>query len=252
MENNLNAKVEQLRSELIKLGVSLITDEPEYLIKFLRARSLDVTSSVALIKSYTDYKAANPLMFNLPYRLKPVFDSNLMRILNTRSKTGEAIILFKPGNWNPSLFNFDRILSASLLTMEQAALDSETQKTGALLISDMECFGWKQMRHFSPFNAKKLATILEKVAPLRINEVVIFNQMKIAEMAWAVIKPFLSETLRCRVSFHGTDYKYFESKLQDNSMLPASIGGQSGQLAGSDHYRNLTNNESLFKSFGYS
>ncbi|XP_053213822.1 alpha-tocopherol transfer protein-like [Panonychus citri] len=251
MENELTEKVEQLRAELTKIGIRPLVDQPEYLIKFLRARSSDVTSTVTLMKSYLDYKGANPNIFNLPYRLKPVFDANVMRLLDTRSKVGEALVLFKPGYWNPSSFNFDGLLSAALITFEQAALDSETQKAGVLLISDMDSFGWKQLKHFGPMAAKKLATVLEKVVPTRVNGVMIFNQSRIAEMAWAVIRPFLSEHLRSRVTFHGSDYQYLEQTIQDPTLLPATLGGQVALLECSDLYRNLANNENLYKSFGY-
>ncbi|XP_015791803.1 alpha-tocopherol transfer protein-like [Tetranychus urticae] len=252
MADNYTEKLEQLKSRFAEEGISPIVDDPEYLIKFLQARLLDVEKTVVLMKCYLDYKAGNPNMFSLPSRIKQIFDTNLMKILNTRSNSGEALILFRPGAWNPSLFNFDSILSAALISLEMAALSPESQKCGLIMISDMESFGWKQLKHFTPFQAKKLANIMEKIIPLRVNAITIFNQSKFAELAWTVIKPFLSEHLRSRVTFHGADYKHLEGFVQDYKSLPDSLGGQGGQLDCSDFYLNLANNESLFKSFGYS
>lgn len=58
---------------------------------------------------------------------------------------------------------------------------------------DMTGFGWKQLKSFGPFQARRTAELTEKLLPVCFKEIHIINESYLARMAYTLVKSFLSE-----------------------------------------------------------
>ena len=237
----LDKKVQELR-EVIKESKEKdlinVDFKDDLLIKFLRARNFDIQSCFELLKTWMETKSTNKHVFVLPSKLKIAFDNNIICALPKKSKKNEEILYMKIGHWNPSLFTCEMVQAATLVSYEKVALDESGQKNGIVGVLDMASFGWKQLRHFGPFQAKTTAFLIEKVAPIKLNAIHIINQSRFTDIAYVIIKPFLSENLKKKIHFYGSNYTEFY-KVIDQSNLPEDIGGGAGPFKSTQLYEKL-------------
>lgn len=58
----------------------------------------------------------------------------------------------------------------------------------------------KQIKAMSPSSIQRLLNLIQYAMPLRIKEIHIVKQPMIFEMIWVIMKPFLQEKMKKRVS----------------------------------------------------
>lgn len=58
----------------------------------------------------------------------------------------------------------------------------------------------KQIKAMSPSSIQRLLNLIQFAMPLRIKEIHIVKQPMIFEMIWVIMKPFLQEKMKKRVS----------------------------------------------------
>ena len=241
----LNEKVKELKeaikeckdNNLIKVNFS-----DDMYVKFLRAREFDIKATITLMRQWVETKSNNKQLFVLPSKLKVPYENNLITVLDQRAVNNEVVVILKAGNWNPSLFSFEQMQAAATAAYEKVSMSEENQLFGLINVLDLMGFGWKQLRHFGPFQAKSTAFLIEKVLPIKVNQIHLLNQSKIADIAYAIIKPFLSENLRKKIHFHGSSYTEFH-KVVDKRGLPEDFGGELGPFSSSKFYQELLQSE---------
>lgn len=84
-----------------------------------------------------------------------------------------------------------------------AQQEKSSQINGVVVIMDFDGLGMKQITGIQSGSTKRLLTFIQDAMPLRLKEVHFVKQPFIFNMVWALIKPFLKEKLKNRVSRRG-------------------------------------------------
>jgi len=189
----------------------------------------DYDRALHLIKQYYYLKANSPELFVAPKRLKCVFDAQTMTVLSKKCNTGEAVYVLEAGRWDPRKYNFDTLIAATIASMEKVIMDEVTQINGLICVIDMTDFGWSQLRRFGPSQAKKIVHIIEECLPIRFKAIHVINESTLADIAFTIMKPFLSEELRNKIIFHGSYLSELHS-IVPPEILPTEIGGIEGPI----------------------
>ncbi|CAG2170754.1 unnamed protein product [Oppiella nova] len=241
-ENWKERDIQALR-EIVQNETSLNSQSDDaFLLRFLRARMFDYDKALHLIKEYYYLKANNPELFVPPKQLKCVFDSKAMTVLPKKCLSGETVYVMSAGQWNPRKFSFDQLVAASIVSLEKAAMDEVTQINGLICIIDMKDFGWAQLRRFGPSQAKKMVHIIDECLPIRFKAIHVIHESTLADIAFTILKPFLSEELRQKITFHGSDLSDLHSIVSPD-ILPKEIGGHSGSIASDEWFDQIISSE---------
>lgn len=83
-----------------------------------------------------------------------------------------------------------------------AQLEKSTQICGGVVIYDFEGLGMKQIKAMTPSAIQRLLIFIQDAMPYRIKEIHFVRQPLIFEMVWTIMKPFLREKLKKRVSIN--------------------------------------------------
>ena len=131
---NIGELTDQLREKLASTR-NLKTDirhlDDSFLLKFLRSRDYNVNATSELITNYFAFRSTNPTYF------KPIADNqqlitalkdSIFSISPRYNSTGERVIFFRPGYWDPSKYDSLTLVAISVYIFEYALLDIETQK----------------------------------------------------------------------------------------------------------------------------
>jgi hypothetical protein len=202
----------------------------------------DYDRAFFLIKQYYYLRANNPELFVPPSRLRHVFEAKTMTLLPKKCNTGEAVYVLEAGRWDPRKYNFDTLIAGSIASMEKAIMDEVTQINGLICVIDMTDFGWAQLRRFGPSQAKKIVHIIDECLPIRFKAIHVINESTLADIAFTIIKPFLSEELRNKIIFHGNDLTELHSIISPE-ILPTEIGGIQGPIDSQLWFEELVSSE---------
>ena len=209
-----------------------------FLLRFLRARRFDYDGAFQLICDYYNLYANNQELFVPIEKLKCLFDFNVMTIANGRSIRDETVFLLRLGKWNPRKFSFDDIIAASIMSMEMIIKDDVTQINGVVCAIDMAGFGWHQLRKFGPSQAKKVIHILDKCLPVRIKTIYVVNESTLADIGFAIMRPFMSEELHDKIIFCGSNFNTLHQNIAPE-ILPSEFGGHFSKICSQDWYKQL-------------
>lgn len=116
-----------------------------------------------------------------------------------------------------------------------------------LIAVDMSGFGWKQLKHYGPFQAKKTADVTEKIMPIRFNEIHVINESYLARMAYNIVKNFLSDDFTNKIHFHGSDLTKLY-KIVSKDILPKEFGGKKGEFSSKSWFEKLMQNEAALQT----
>lgn len=219
--------IEALRDMLLAESSLKTPLDDCFLLRFLRARRFDYDGAFCLLCDYYRLHRSNPELFPPVANLKPLFEANLLStVTGGRSNLDESVFLLRLGRWDPRKFSFDDILAAAIKVMEWlTAEDDVAQINGIVSVIDMTGFGWSQLRKFGPGLAKKCIFIMEKCLPIRIKTIFIINESTLADIGFAIIKPFMSEELHEKIQFCGSNLRANVHAHIHPDLLPAEYGG---------------------------
>ena len=203
----------------------------------------DYDKALHLIKQYYFLRANNPELFVPPKQLKCVFDAKTMTVLPKKCISGETIFVIWAGRWEPRKFSFETFVAASIVSLEKAVMDEVTQINGVICIIDMSDFGWSQLRRFGPSQAKKMVHIIDECLPIRFKAIHVIHESTLADIAFTILKPFLSEELREKISFHGSDLADLHT-IVSRDILPIEIGGQNNLMSSQEWFDQIIASES--------
>lgn len=215
----------QLREKLIEdTFFSNRTLDDSFLLKFLRVREHNVEQTVELLKGYFKMRKDHPELFKLPSEVIEVFKDKVFTIGQHTNSSGELIMIFRPGFWNPTKYDAYQIAAGPVPFLEFAALDEGIQKHGLLEVLDFSNISWKQFMAMPPSLHKLSADLSERAVPINFKKVHVVNQGRIVDMLWTLMKPFLSQEMKQRICFHGSDFTQLHQDI-DKELLPKELGG---------------------------
>ena len=124
---------------------------------------------------------------------------------------------------------------------------------GIVALIDMDGFGWDHMMQLSVDYIRNVVSLVQNSFPIRFREIHIIKESYLFDMTFALVKPFLSEKIRNRIRFHGSDWESLHKAISP-SILPRDYGGKQPPFDNSQLKDALENLEEYFQElqgFGY-
>ncbi|XP_028327708.1 alpha-tocopherol transfer protein [Gouania willdenowi] len=199
----------------------------QFLIKFLRARDLDVDQALKLLLNYLRWRSNCP---EISGRLCP---SSVLGLLNTsyhavlplRDRAGSRVLLYRIGQWNPKEWCPFQVFSISLMTSEIIVTETETQRRGVKVIFDLEGWTLSHALQINPSLARKISLVLSDSFPLKVRGIHLVNEPLFFRPVFAMIGPFLPEKIKQRIHMHGAGFRDSLGDFFPRSILPTEYGG---------------------------
>ncbi|XP_056338754.1 alpha-tocopherol transfer protein, partial [Oenanthe melanoleuca] len=199
-----------------------------FLVRFLRARDFHLDLAWRLLKNYQKWRIECPeISADLqPSSVLGLLQAGYHGVLRSRDPHGSKVLIYRIGQWDPSLFTAYDVFRVSLITSELIVKETETQRNGVKAIFDLQ--GWRFAHAFqiSPAVAKKIAAVLTDSFPLKVRGIHLINEPLFFHPVFALIKPFLTEKIKQRVYMHGSNYLQSLTEHFPASILPQEYGGE--------------------------
>lgn len=87
-----------------------------------------------------------------------------------------------------------------MLALEQIVREPETQVAGVTVVVDMVGLNLQHAKFFTPYYAKKMVEVVQETFPLRFKGFHVVNEPFYFDAIMAILKPFIKEKIRKRVS----------------------------------------------------
>jgi len=252
----LNEDPDKLESELRdlwefldsnkKLFENLPRDE-KFLQKFIRAKSHDMEKVKEMLTRYciARTKFKENYRSSLPSASVNTFSYQIQTVLLHRDKQARRVFLFRVGNWDPSIVSKEELFSANYLCLELMAREPKTQISGISALVDMEGLSWSHWMQMSMDYIQSMVGMVQNSFPIRFKEIHIINESPIFQVAYALVKPFLTEKMQQRLMFHGSSKESLE-KIIPARILPQEMGGEAGQFSNQELLTELLGMEEFF------
>ncbi|CAL1300593.1 unnamed protein product [Larinioides sclopetarius] len=203
-----------------------IMDE-DFLIAFLRARKFNVKKAFKLLQNYWQFRKEYRYIYDetdaesvMKLILKPI-----LGVLRYRDRKGRVVLVFKVGLWDPEIDVFEQVFRAVTGVLIHSSSYEATQVCGYRIIFDLRGLSWKQMKMCTPSNMMLLVRSTQYCFPARYKGIHIISENKLFNIVWAIACPFLTQKLKTRIMYHGTDPSPLVDYIHP-SILPVEFGGQ--------------------------
>lgn len=220
-------KIEEFRNLIFERGECTPhrTDDA-FLLRFLRARYFIPERAHRLLCNYYDFKEANTVFFKdvSLLGLKRMGDDDVITVWPYRDQLGRRALLYRMGQWDPKKFSTDNVFQATLVILELAILEQQAQVLGGVCIFDLSGLTMNQAWYMNASIASKMVQIMVTCFPMKIHEMHIVNQSWVFDIVYNIFKPFLSDMMKKRIFFHGTDWDSLHKHI-DAKHLPTRYGG---------------------------
>ena len=221
---NLADKLTQLKSKVA--GEELLKGkhlDDAFLLRFFNVRNFDVDATCELIKGYFTMRKEHPEFFQLPSQVFDVFKDQVFTLIPNGKCEGQSILIFQPGNWDPKKYPATLIAAGPVPFFE--VLCATHGEIELIEILDFKDVVFRQF-FAMPVSLHKLsADLSERAMPVKYSKIHIVNEGKLVDMLWTIMKPFVSEEMKNKLVFHGTDFKSLTESI-DSSLVPVHLGGK--------------------------
>lgn len=155
-----------------------------------------------LLRNYYKWRAECPeISADLhPRSILGLLKAGYLGVLRARDPTGSKVLIYRIAHWNPNVFTAYDVFRVSLITSELIVQEVETQRNGIKAIFDLEGWHFSHAFQITPSVAKKIAAVLTDSFPLKVRGIHLINEPIIFHAVFSMIKPFLTEKIKARVS----------------------------------------------------
>lgn len=255
-------ETEEVRTEALEKLNQLLDEEPElhsrrdneFLLRFLRVRKYNVDIALKKIKEYYKIRKECPSAFDdfVPSTTKLAARS-MMMVLPQRDIHGRPVLLLKAGAWNPQILSHSESLRAFALVAEHLAADPVAQTIGMTCVQDYDGFTADKIIYMNFGLLKRFIKLLMDCVPVRIKAIHIVKESYAFDLAYAVIRPFISKKMADRIHFHGQNVEGLHEDMPID-MLPKEYGGVGPDLDFEAYWSILDQTEASFvedSRYGY-
>ncbi|XP_065356436.1 alpha-tocopherol transfer protein-like [Calliphora vicina] len=226
-------------------------DNEEWLIKYLRPCKFYPESARDLVRRHYNLRHKYKEITNVlkPFKLKQVFDANMVTILPQRDQHGRRIIMSLMGKQcDYNILPYDIMYAAGTLCTDLLQLEPETQINGVVYIVDLQGLSFSQALQHTPYRNKRVLDYIQNNIPLRVKGFHVVNQPKIFEPIFAAIKLFFNSKYAERIQLHGSNYKSLH-RYVSAECLPQCYGGtmKTELMYGRETYQLLSHFEEYFE-----
>nr|XP_042907716.1 alpha-tocopherol transfer protein-like [Parasteatoda tepidariorum] len=226
-DQNRDPALEEFRSLIAKKTELDCWTDDAYLLQYLRSRKFNLENAMDRLQNFFTVKKNFPDVYpeNLDlHTLKKVFDSGVCSCLPYRDDHGSFVFVFNISKWDPDILSFQVIVSAMTGTVLCCVEDLATQVCGVQILVDMQGLYMKQIRQITPRYIQLISHALRNTLPLIFKGIHIVNESFLFGPIYSVLKIFLSEKIKKRFHFHGSDTKHLQKYLPKD-ILPAEYDG---------------------------
>ncbi|XP_059199954.1 alpha-tocopherol transfer protein [Centropristis striata] len=204
------------------------TFSDEFLLKFLRARDVDVELSVKLLLNYQRWRRESPEISTClsPSSVLGLLNTSYHAVLPRRDHTGSRVLIYRIGQWKPKDWSAFQVFRVSLMTSEIISRETETQRRGLKVIFDLQGWSLGHALQINPFLARKISSVLSDSFPLKVRGIHLVNEPMFFRPVLAMIRPFLPEKIKQRIHMHGADFHDSLSDFFSSPVLPPEYGGE--------------------------
>lgn len=211
-------------------GLTLISEDDAFLLRFLRARKFDMQRALAMLISYHKQRISWKEVFDKvcdPESLSKVFDAGCVCGSIGRAKDGSAVIVGRPGKL-PGM-KLHEFFAALFLSVETLLENEDIQVHGITVIQDMQYLNFGFIRQLGPSVASRFLGILQDCLPLRLKSLNLLNEPMVFDVLFAIIGPFIKEKTKKRLTIHGNEFDGLLNII-DADVLPTAYNGSGGEL----------------------
>nr|XP_027234913.1 alpha-tocopherol transfer protein-like [Penaeus vannamei] len=228
-------------------GLKSRIDKP-FLLAFLRARKFDYDKAMAMIRGYYRARQENADMYvNLvPSALDHVWPLCMQTVLPTPDNLGRTVLIFRTGAWLPDICTLDDVFRSQVVMLEHVVRVPVTQLRGIAAVVDCSGLSMTHAYYLTPTHIRRMISVVQEVFPLRFKALHFVHEPSIFDWVFSLVKPFLSETIKGRLHFHGEDLESLHKHIPANE-LPEELGGTQGPMTNSELVEILKQNEDYYK-----
>ncbi|KAK3887464.1 hypothetical protein Pcinc_008433 [Petrolisthes cinctipes] len=189
----------------------------------------------------------------VPSALELVWPLNMQTVLPTPDTLGRTVIVFRTGSWLPEVCGLDEVFRSQVLILEHVVRVPVTQLRGVAAVVDCAGLSMTHAYYLTPTHIRRMISVIQEVFPLRFKALHFVNEPSIFDWVFSLIKPFLSETIKGRLHFHGEDLSSLHQHVPPQH-LPQELGGEAGPMDNSTLVQNLRKHEDYFRehfSYGF-
>jgi len=158
--------------------------------------------------------------------LKKIADAKIFEIIKRPTDSGPTVMLFRIKNWKTSDANLEELVFYSVLFFLTAAKSSkEIQRSGFILIGDMDGFKLSHARHVTTIDLlSKIGTILTSVPTKMVKGTVLINCYTMFLRTFDMFKWVLPGNVRKIIHLTQKDMSPI-TRLISKDKLPVELGG---------------------------
>ncbi|XP_069175704.1 LOW QUALITY PROTEIN: alpha-tocopherol transfer protein-like [Procambarus clarkii] len=219
-----------------------------FLLAFLRARKFDYDKAMSMIRSYYRARQENADMYvNLhPTALDHVWPLHMQTVLQTPDCLGRTVLIFRTGAWLPEVCSLDDVFRSQVVLLEHVVRLPVTQLRGIAAVVDCAGLSMTHAYYLTPTHIRRMISVIQEVFPLRFKALHFVHEPAIFDWVFSLIKPFLSDTIKGRLHFHGEDLHSLHQHIPAEE-LPEELGGSIGPMDNTFFVENLKLHEEYFK-----
>lgn len=247
--------IEELRNMVRDEKELLCPEEDAFLLRFLRARKFDYDKAFHMLQRYFLMRRNHSHNFakSLPSLCSDVFSHKMQTVLPHRDRFGRRVFLFRAGIWDPNAVSPTDVFAANYICLEMMASEVKTQIAGIVVIVDMAGFSFSHLVSISADYLRSVADVIQNAFPLRFREIHIINESYLFDFIYALLRPFLSETIKSRIQCHGDNLTRVHEVVSPD-ILPSEFGGKLGPMSNEELYKSAVKREKMFQdltTYGY-
>ncbi|XP_033627184.1 SEC14-like protein 2 isoform X1 [Asterias rubens] len=242
---NLNVKQQEKLNQLkINLEDILLESHDDHmLLRFLRARSFNLKTTEVLFRKDLKWKnqmqTSSLSIENSPEVLRKYWPGGCCGF----DKEGSPVWIDPFGKCDlrgllysskaSDIFKHNvAILESLYQKMQQQSHKLESHVEGIIYIADMEGFGLHHLWKPGVDVVNRNVALFEQHYPETLKKIFVINAPTIFPIAYSLVKPFLQENTRKKISVLGSNWKETLLKHIDANELPLHWGGEARGQAG--------------------